>query len=85
MACRRVAPKKALHRLVAGEGAVVAVDPAGTRPGRGAYVCDAACHAEAVRRGAYGRALRRRVTVPDGLVPDTGEVTAGGEPSGNLS
>lgn len=80
-----MAPKKALHRLVAGEDAVVAVDPAGTRPGRAAYVCDPACHAEAVRRGAYGRALRRRVTVPAGLVLDTGDVTAGGEPSGNLS
>jgi predicted RNA-binding protein YlxR (DUF448 family) len=63
-----VAPKTALHRLVAEDG-VLAFDPAATRPGRGAYVCDAACHAEAVRRGAYGRALRRRVTVPDRLVP----------------
>jgi predicted RNA-binding protein YlxR (DUF448 family) len=80
-----VAPKKALHRLVAGEDAVVVVDHAGTRPGRGAYVCDAACHAEAVRRGAYGRALRRRVIVPDRLVPGTGDMTAGGQPSGNLS
>jgi predicted RNA-binding protein YlxR (DUF448 family) len=80
-----VAPKTALYRLVAGEGRALAVDPSGARPGRGAYVCDAACHAEAVRRGAYGRALRRRVTVPDGLVGDTGDVTAGGEPSGNLS
>ncbi|HEV2819580.1 MAG TPA: YlxR family protein [Solirubrobacteraceae bacterium] len=84
MACRRVAPKTALHRLVAGEGGVIAVDAAGTRPGRGAYVCDAACHAEATRRGAYGRALRRRVTVPDGLVPPA-RVTAASQPPGHLS
>lgn len=69
MACRRVAPKTALYRLVAGEDGVVMIDSAGTRPGRGAYVCDAACHVEAMRRGAYGRALRRRVTVPTGLFP----------------
>jgi predicted RNA-binding protein YlxR (DUF448 family) len=80
-----VAPKTALYRLVAGEDRAVAVDPSGARPGRGAYVCDAACHAEAVRRGAYGRALRRRVTVPAGLVAEPGDVNAGGEPSGNLS
>ncbi len=80
-----MAPKTALYRLVAGEDRAVAVDPSGARPGRGAYVCDGACHGEGVRSGAYGRALRRRVTVPDGLVGDTGDVTAGGEPSGNLS
>ncbi len=80
-----MAPKTALHRLVAGEDGVVVVDSAGARPGRGAYVCDAACHGEAVRRGAYVRALRRRVTVPDRLVPGTGDMTAGSRPSGNLS
>lgn len=80
-----MAPKTALYRLVAGEDGVVVVDPAAMRPGRGAYVCDATCHAEAVRRGAYGRALRRRVTVPARLSTDTGAVTAGGEPSGHLS
>jgi predicted RNA-binding protein YlxR (DUF448 family) len=80
-----VAPKTALHRLVAGEDRAVALDPAGTRPGRGAYVCDAACHAEAVRRGAYGRALRRRVSVPDRLVPEAGDLQRRGEPFGNLS
>jgi hypothetical protein len=34
-------------------------------PGRGAWVCGAGCFDEAVRRGAFERALRRRVSKAD--------------------
>lgn len=80
-----MAPKTALYRLVAGEDGVIAVDRAGTRPGRGAYVCNEACHAEAARRGAYPRALRRRVSVPDRLFSDTEPAAPGRGSSGHLS
>lgn len=51
-------------RLVA-DGAAVVTDPDGTRPGRGAYVCDATCLATAVERRALARAFRRAVTLDD--------------------
>ena len=57
--CRRRAPKAELLR-VAGTPVSVRVDPAGTAPGRGAYVHrDRACVTAALRRGALARALRR--------------------------
>jgi uncharacterized protein len=57
--CRGRAPKAELLR-VAGTSAGVRVDPAGTAPGRGAYVHrDRACVTAALRRGALARALRR--------------------------
>jgi predicted RNA-binding protein YlxR (DUF448 family) len=43
-------------------------DPAATLPGRGAYVCDAACARAAVQRRALPRAFRRAVSVGDDLV-----------------
>jgi predicted RNA-binding protein YlxR (DUF448 family) len=57
--CRRRAPKAELLR-VAGTSVGVRVDPAGTAPGRGAYVHrDRACVTAALRKGALARALRR--------------------------
>jgi predicted RNA-binding protein YlxR (DUF448 family) len=51
---------------VAVAGDRVVADASATRPGRGAYVCDAACAEAAIRRRAFGRAFRRPVTVnPD--------------------
>jgi len=44
-------------------GGRAARDPSATLPGRGAYVCDAACAAVAARRGAFARALRTRVEI----------------------
>jgi len=43
---------------------VLAADPHARRPGRGAYVCDAACYERARARGGFQRALRRAVAVP---------------------
>jgi predicted RNA-binding protein YlxR (DUF448 family) len=60
--CRRRVSKAELLR-VAGTPEGVSVDPLGTAPGRGAYVHrDATCVAEAVRRGAFARALRTGLT-----------------------
>jgi predicted RNA-binding protein YlxR (DUF448 family) len=36
-----------------------------TAPGRGAWLCDEACFDQALRRGAFERALRRAVTKPE--------------------
>jgi predicted RNA-binding protein YlxR (DUF448 family) len=67
VACGRRAPKAALRRLALAGDRVVA-DGRGTRPGRGAYVCDAACARAAVDHRALARAFRRPVSVPDDLV-----------------
>lgn len=73
--CRRVVPAAELVRFVC-RGAVVAVDPSRTAPGRGAWLHpDVACIGEARRRGGFARSLRRRVddAVLDGFA---GAVTA---------
>jgi predicted RNA-binding protein YlxR (DUF448 family) len=67
VACGRRAPKAALLRLAVRADRVVA-DPGGSLPGRGAYVCDAACARTAVERRAFGRAFRRAVSVDHDLV-----------------
>nr|MDT0661394.1 YlxR family protein [Micromonospora sp. DSM 115978] len=72
--CRRRAPAGELLRIIAvNEGPVARLrpDPARRLPGRGANLHpDPACFALAVRRRAFGRALR--ITG----VPDTGELSA---------
>jgi uncharacterized protein len=62
VACRARLPKRALHRFVL-DGDDVVADPLQRRPGRGAYVCSAACLREAIRRHAFARAYRRPVHV----------------------
>ena len=76
--CRRRAAKRELLRLVAGtdaEGRVgswfVAVDPAGTAPGRGAHLHPTdACLALAERKRAFTRALRHDAGVRGALSLD---------------
>jgi len=59
--CRRRADQAALLRVVA-DGSAVRVDPRRRAAGRGAYVHpDPACLAAAVKRRAFGRALRATV------------------------
>ena len=59
--CRRREPQDLLLRVVAAEGSV-AVDARRRLPGRGAYVHPVpACVATAVKRRAFGRALRTTV------------------------
>ncbi len=62
MGCGATRPKAALLRLAL-DGDVVVADPAATRPGRGAYVCDAACLEAAIGRRALARAFRRPVSI----------------------
>ncbi len=91
--CGRTAAKPELLRLVAADGLAVA-DPAGRRPGRGAYVCRAsssdpapACLDRAARRGALSRALRRPVRLAPGLLDPSSPATrpAGTFPSPRTS
>jgi predicted RNA-binding protein YlxR (DUF448 family) len=67
VACGRRAPKGTLLRVAVSGGRVVA-DPAASLPGRGAYVCGAACARAAIERHAFARAFRRTVSVSDDLV-----------------
>jgi uncharacterized protein len=61
LGCRARAPQAELLRLVADAGSV-RVDGRRTLPGRGAYLHpDADCLSRAVRRRAFGRALRAEV------------------------
>jgi predicted RNA-binding protein YlxR (DUF448 family) len=53
---------------VAVAGDRVVADPEGRLPGRGAYVCDAACARRAIERRAFGRAFRRAVPPAHDLV-----------------
>ena len=55
-----------LHRFVL-DGERVAADPDQRRPGRGAYVCSAACLERAIRTRAFARAYRKPVVVGDEL------------------
>jgi predicted RNA-binding protein YlxR (DUF448 family) len=73
--CGRIAPKSQLVRIVVTRGADrcpqrAVVDPTGTAPGRGAYLCrdsvdqpNPDCLQLAERRRGIARALRRAVTL----------------------
>jgi uncharacterized protein len=65
--CGAVRPKPQLRRFAL-SGDLVVLDPQGAAPGRGAYVCDAACARQALRRRAFARAFRRPVTTAPDLV-----------------
>ncbi len=65
--CGRVAPKRDLVRLALVAGHVV-TDPGATLPGRGAYICDAACARQAQQRRALPRAFRRPVEISQDFV-----------------
>ncbi|PTL54908.1 DUF448 domain-containing protein [Paraconexibacter algicola] len=69
--CRSTHPQNQLVRLAAHEGHVVP-DPARALPGRGAYVCGAACLEQAVKRRALPRAFRQKVAIPVDLVESIG-------------
>lgn len=61
LGCRRKADQATLLRVVA-SGGVIALDPRRRQPGRGAYLHpDQGCIDQAVRRRAFGRALRSEV------------------------
>jgi predicted RNA-binding protein YlxR (DUF448 family) len=59
VACRTVAAKGTLYRIVRSPAGTVAFDPTGKAPGRGAYLCGRpACLESAARRRGVARALR---------------------------
>jgi hypothetical protein len=64
--CRRVGPGDTLVRLIARRGRVALADP---RPaGRGAWLCPSGeCFEAAVRRRAFDRAFRAKVSLDDDL------------------
>ncbi|WP_166865107.1 MULTISPECIES: YlxR family protein [unclassified Salinibacterium] len=62
LGCRQRVPRSSLMRIVARDGRVV-VDTAARLPGRGSWVHPhSGCISTAVRRGAFGRALRTAIT-----------------------
>ena len=67
LGCRQRAPRSSLLRVVARDGQVVA-DAAARLPGRGAWVHpQSGCIENAVKRKAFGRALRTTVTDTESL------------------
>jgi uncharacterized protein len=87
VACRTVRPKAELVRVVRRPDGSVTLDPAGTEPGRGAYLCpDEACRARARKRGSVERALR--VTLGEALraqLEESGRTAATGGSHGAQS
>jgi uncharacterized protein len=69
--CGRIAPKATLCRVAVAGDRVVA-DPSASLPGRGAYLCNAACADTALRRRAFARAFRRAVAVNEDFVESIG-------------
>lgn len=63
MGCGTVRPKRLLVRLALLDGRVVR-DERAVRPGRGAYVCGAACFERARAARALPRAFRSAVPTP---------------------
>lgn len=67
LGCRQRAPRSSLLRVVARDGQVVA-DAAARLPGRGAWVHpQVGCIENAVKRKAFGRALRTTVVNTESL------------------
>ena len=71
MACGRVAAKHELVRLALRD-ATVLVDGEQRMPGRGAYVCGAACLRRAAARGRLAGSFRRAVSLDPQTVESVG-------------
>jgi predicted RNA-binding protein YlxR (DUF448 family) len=66
IACRAIAGKRGLIRLVRTRDGHVAVDPTGKQAGRGAYLHpDPACWARALENRQVERALRTKLNAAD--------------------
>lgn len=63
-------PKAGLIRFVIGPEGQVVPDILGRLPGRGIWVTAERAALEKAGRGAYSRAARQQVTIPDGLVDE---------------
>lgn len=55
--CHEMRPKKELQRIVRSPEGVVAIDPVGRMPGRGAYVC---LSLECLKKARKAKALERK-------------------------
>lgn len=65
VACRKKAEKARLARVVA-VGGVLVYDRDAVLEGRGAYICpDRGCLAGAHKKGAFQRAIKAKVGIPD--------------------
>lgn len=65
IACRKKTDKARLARLVAG-GDALRYDMDAVLEGRGAYICpDKECLAAAYKKGAFQRAIKAKVGLPD--------------------
>lgn len=66
VACRQVAGKRTLVRVVRTTEGTVEVDPTGKRNGRGAYLhADPACWDQALKRNVLQQALKTELTEND--------------------
>jgi predicted RNA-binding protein YlxR (DUF448 family) len=63
VACGEVRPQRELVRLVRVSSGAVEVDPAGRKPGRGAYLCPAPdCWQSGLKKGRLEYVLRTTIT-----------------------
>jgi predicted RNA-binding protein YlxR (DUF448 family) len=65
--CGAKMAKRELVRLVADAGGKVQVDEDRRAPGRGVYVCGAACARRAAAKRSFARSLRRKVEAGEEL------------------
>ena len=56
LGCRTMLPKRELIRIVRSPEGEISLDPAGKKPGRGAYVCQAA---DCLKKAHKGKALQK--------------------------
>jgi uncharacterized protein len=66
--CRSKQARDSMIRVTRSGDGTVSIDPTGSAPGRGAYVCfDGTCVERAGRSGSLARALRLGGPIPEGL------------------
>lgn len=71
IATGEVQPKHGLIRFVVGPDAQIVPDILGKLPGRGLWVsAERTALTEAVKKGAFSRAARQKVTVPEDMIQD---------------
>lgn len=71
IATGEVQPKHGLIRFVVGPEAQIVPDILGKLPGRGLWVsAERTALTEAVKKGAFSRAARQKVTVPEDMIQD---------------
>ena len=78
LGCREMKPKNELIRVVRSPAGDVTMDPAGKKPGRGAYLCnDMNCYKRVVKTNALSRAFKTQI--PDDVTKELQSKMEGGE------